>query len=113
MASAAPAGTAVTSPDAPFSAEVARYLADCAEHARVLSPTYHPTEEGARKLIWHHGPAQAAQVSAAYRAAVAASPPAARRRRLTVVPPLPSGRLAGAPVTAPGGRSQLRAEAGR
>jgi hypothetical protein len=96
-----------------YAAEVARYLADCAEHAQVLSPAYHPTEEGARKLIFHRGPAQAAQISAAYCAAVAANPPAARRRRLTAVPPLPGGGLAGVPASAPGGRSQLLAEAGR
>jgi hypothetical protein len=92
--SAAPAGTAVTSPDAPFSAEVARYLADCAEHARVLSPAYHPTEEGARKLIWHRGPAQAAQISAAYREAVAANPPVMRRRRM-MTPVAPAALVGG------------------
>lgn len=72
--------TAVALPDMPFAAEVAQYLADCAEHAGLLSPACHPTEDGAVKLIWHHGKDQAGQVRAAFRA-VAAVPPAARRRR--------------------------------
>ena len=79
--------TAMTPPDPPFAAEVARYLADCAGYARLLSPARHPTEEGALKLIWHRGPDQAAQIGAAYRAAVASQPPAARRARLTPARP--------------------------
>jgi len=74
--------------DAPFSAEVARYLADCAEHARLLSPAHHPTEEGAVKLIWHCGADEAGQVRAAFRAAVAARLPYAIR--LTAAPPAAS-----------------------
>jgi hypothetical protein len=35
----------------------------------VLSPAYHPTEDGALKLIHHRGPDQAAQIRAAFRAA--------------------------------------------
>ena len=54
---------------APFAAEVGRYLADCAAYVRVLSPAYHPTEDGALKLIWNRGPDQAAQIRAAFRAA--------------------------------------------
>jgi hypothetical protein len=64
---------------APFSAEVARYLADCAEHARLLSRTYHPTADGALKVIWHRGEDQADQVRAAFHAAATAKPPAGRR----------------------------------
>lgn len=63
----APPGTAL-----PFSAEVAQYLADCAAHPG-LECRYHPTEDGAVKLIWHRGPDQAGQIRAAFRAA--AEPP--------------------------------------
>jgi hypothetical protein len=73
----------VTPPDVPFSAEVARYLADCAEHASMLRPSDHPTEDGAVKLIWHRTTDQAEQIRAAFRAAVArlapAGPPQPRR----------------------------------
>ena len=66
----------------PFAAEVAAYLADCAAHRRLLSPRYHPTEDGALKVIPHHHPKDPeaeqtaeAQIRAAYRAARAAPAP--------------------------------------
>jgi hypothetical protein len=68
---------------APFAAEVGRYLADCTAYARVLSPAYHPTEDGALKLIHHRGQDQAAQIRAAFRAVAGdqARSPAGRGRR--------------------------------
>jgi hypothetical protein len=66
----------VTPPDAPFSAEAAQYLADCAGHAGLLNPGWHPTAKGAVKLIWHRTPDQAEQIRAAFRAAVARRGPA-------------------------------------
>jgi hypothetical protein len=74
--------------DPPFAAEVARYLADCAEHAQLLSPAHHPTEDGALKLIPHRGQDQADQVRAAFRAATAGRVRALR-------PPRPQRRAAG------------------
>ena len=50
----------------PFSAEVRAYLADCRAWTQ-LDRTYHPTEEGAVKLIWHRGPEEAEQIKAAFR----------------------------------------------
>jgi hypothetical protein len=62
--------TAVTTPaDMPFGAEVARYLADCADWAHVLRAADHPTAESAVKVIWHAGKDQADQIRAAFRAA--------------------------------------------
>lgn len=66
---------------APFAAEVATYLADCATHARLLNPAHHPTEDGALKLIWHRGPDQAGQIREAFRAAAGKPAPTARPRR--------------------------------
>jgi MFS family permease len=75
---------AMTSADPPFSDEVAEYLAYCAEHARLLSPVYHPTADGAVKVIWHRGADQAAQIRAAFRAAAGAcSTSAAGARAVT------------------------------
>jgi len=63
----------------PFAAEVAAYLADCANSAVRLDRRYHPTEDGAVKLIphRHHHDRETDQraedqIRAAYRAAVAA-----------------------------------------
>jgi hypothetical protein len=53
------------SDDAPFTEEVRGYLADCAA-APGLSPKYHPTPEGAVKLIWHRGKAEESQIRAAF-----------------------------------------------
>jgi len=62
----------------PFAAEVAAYLADCASSAVRLDRRYHPTEDGAVKLIphRHHHDREADQraedqIRAAYRAAAA------------------------------------------
>jgi hypothetical protein len=33
--------------------EVRAYLADCAKHQHLLNPRYHPTEDGAVKMIPH------------------------------------------------------------
>jgi hypothetical protein len=64
----------VTPPDAPFAAEVAQYLADCARHADMLRSSDHPTEDGAVKLIYHRTTEQAELIRAAFRAAVARRP---------------------------------------
>jgi hypothetical protein len=74
----------VSIPRGPFSTEVGQYLADCAAHARLLDSAYHPTEDGAVKLIWHRSPDQADQIRAAFRAAAvgpAEKRPTARRTR--------------------------------
>jgi hypothetical protein len=67
---------------APFTAEVAGYLADCDQHAALLSPSCHPTEDGAVKLIYHRGPEQAEEIRAAFRAAVADRTGRQRGRRV-------------------------------
>jgi hypothetical protein len=53
------------SKDAPFAEEVRGYLADCAA-APGLSPKYHPTAEGALKVIFHRGKAEESQIRDAY-----------------------------------------------
>lgn len=35
--------------------EVSRYIIDCKRHRRILDPQYHPTADGAVKLIYHRG----------------------------------------------------------
>jgi hypothetical protein len=69
----------MTAEELPFAAEVAYYLVQCSAHRGTLSPEYHPTEDGAVKLIphRHHHDREAdqtaeEQVRAAYQAAVAA-----------------------------------------
>jgi hypothetical protein len=61
----------------PFAAEVAAYLDDCTAHRADLDRRYHPTEDGAVKLIHHRcyvsredDQAAEVQIRAAYRAAV-------------------------------------------
>lgn len=50
----------------PYEREVRDYLADCAA-VHGLDSKYHPTEDGAVKLIWHHGNADAAgQIKATF-----------------------------------------------
>jgi hypothetical protein len=51
-------------PDPPFATAVRDYLADCARYK--LNPRYHPTADGAVKMIRHHGRAEAAMIRAAY-----------------------------------------------
>jgi hypothetical protein len=51
----------------PFAAEVRAYLADCAEFPD-LDRRYHPTADGAVKLIAHRGADQADQIRAAFEA---------------------------------------------
>jgi hypothetical protein len=70
---------------APFADQVAEYLAYCSEHARLLNPDYHPTADGAVKMVFHRGTDQAGQIRAAFRAAIApADPPRIRRAGLPV-----------------------------
>jgi hypothetical protein len=49
----------------PFTEEVRGYLADCAA-APGLSPKYHPTADGALKVIFHRGKAEESQIRAAF-----------------------------------------------
>lgn len=49
-----------------FGAEVRRYLDDC-DAASGLSPKFHPTAEGALKVIWHRGKDEESQIRAAFR----------------------------------------------
>ena len=49
-------------PDAePFEAEVRGYVADCLRLRAQLDPAYHPTANGAVKLIPHSGDAEEAE----------------------------------------------------
>ena len=50
-----------------FTGEVRDYLDDCAT-APGLSPKYHPTAEGALKVIWHRGKAEESQIRAVFAA---------------------------------------------
>jgi hypothetical protein len=83
------------SPGLPFAAEVASYLAECAALAVPLNPAYHPTEDGAVKLICHRRHADREvdqlaekQIRAAYRAVVSANgrSPAVPSPACTTVP---------------------------
>jgi hypothetical protein len=51
--------------DNKFSAEVRQYLADCDANPE-LSRKYHPTAEGALKVVFHRGKAEESQVRAAF-----------------------------------------------
>lgn len=50
----------------PFGAQVRAYLADCAALPG-LDRRYHPTADGAVKVIWHHGPDEADQIRDSFR----------------------------------------------
>jgi hypothetical protein len=61
----------------PYEAEVRRYLADCAA-VQGLDRQYHPTADGAVKLIWHPpGKNAEDQVRAAFRALTPSPSPSA------------------------------------
>jgi Bifunctional DNA primase/polymerase, N-terminal/YspA, cpYpsA-related SLOG family len=79
----------------PYAAEVRAYLADCLAHRAQLDPAYHPTPDGAVKLIPHAGNADEAErirqtfaavtsLAAAYGNGPAAVPAPARPRRVLV-----------------------------
>ena len=58
----------------PYEAEVRAYLADCHRHRAQLDPAYHPTADGAVKMIPHGGRTEdAGQIRQAF-AALAAAP---------------------------------------
>jgi hypothetical protein len=80
----------------PYAAEVRAYLADCLRHGAQLDPAYHPTADGAVKLIPHGGNAEEAEriraaftavtsLTAAYRSAPAAPVAAPARPRRVLV----------------------------
>jgi hypothetical protein len=48
-----------------FAAEVQEYLSVCARNPQI-DRRYHPTEDGAVKMIWHHGKAEADAIKAAF-----------------------------------------------
>jgi hypothetical protein len=50
----------------PFSAEARSYLVTCAAYPYV-DRRYHPTEDGAVKIIWHRDASQAAQIRNTFR----------------------------------------------
>ena len=53
----------------PYAAEVRAYIADCLRHRAQLDPAYHPTVDGAVKMIPHNGnPEQAEQIRQAFTA---------------------------------------------
>jgi hypothetical protein len=57
----------VVNPEPPYGAEVRAYLDDCAAHPG-LDRRYHPTADGAVKVIWHSGsPDEAEQIRSAFR----------------------------------------------
>lgn len=63
-----PAGVSVMrtrEPRGPLERTVAAYVADCARFPQ-LDPHYHPTADGAVKVIWHTTPGQAEQIRAAF-----------------------------------------------
>jgi hypothetical protein len=45
----------------PYEADVRAYIADCQRHRSQLDPKYHPTADGAVKMIPHNGNAEAAE----------------------------------------------------
>jgi hypothetical protein len=47
--------------------QVRRYLADCRQYRGILSPSHHPREEFALKVIYHRGAGEAAVIRAEYR----------------------------------------------
>ena len=47
-------------------AQVSAYLTDCYAAQAILNPCYHPTPEGAVKMIPHHGQVQASQIRREY-----------------------------------------------
>ena len=44
-----------------YEASVRGYIADCQRHRGLLNPAYHPTADGAVKMIPHQGNAEAAE----------------------------------------------------
>lgn len=64
---------------APFEDEVSRYLRDCAGHPE-LDRRYHPTADGAVKVVWHHSADEAAEIRSAFAALTTG----------TVTPPRPT-----------------------
>ena len=62
----------------PYAAEVRAYIADCQRHRAQLDPAYHPTADGAVKMIPHGGnPEEAEQIRQTFTAAT--SPAAVHR----------------------------------
>jgi hypothetical protein len=56
-------------------AEVRDYLTECAAHPG-LDHQYHPTADGAVKVIWHRGPDEADQIRDTFSAITASPGPA-------------------------------------
>jgi hypothetical protein len=50
-----------------WTAAVRDYLATCETNAGLLSKKYHPTEDGAVKLIFHHGSDEADEIRKTFR----------------------------------------------
>jgi hypothetical protein len=53
---------------------VRRYLADCRQFSGILSAKHHPTEDGAVKVIFHRGKAEADAIRTEFGRQVAAGP---------------------------------------
>jgi hypothetical protein len=51
-----------------FTVAVREYLAVCAEYGQVLDPKYHPTADGAVKIIFHRGADEADMIRAVFAA---------------------------------------------
>ena len=46
-----------------YEAQVRAYVADCQRHRALLNPAYHPTADGAVKMIPHQSNAEAAEAT--------------------------------------------------
>lgn len=75
-----------------FRGQVQQYLADCAA-APGLDRRYHPTEDGAVKLIWHRGEKQENQIRTTFRA-LSNSESRTRSVAPATLPPGPQERAA-------------------
>jgi len=86
----------MTSTAHPYAADIRAYLTGCLAHRGQLDPAYHPTADGAVKMIPHRGdPGEAAKIRATFTAIYGREPnpvptrapapdPAARARRVLV-----------------------------
>jgi hypothetical protein len=75
----------VISTEPPFGAEVRAYLAECRAYPW-LDRTYHPTEDGAVKLITHRTKDQEEQIKATFRSVAPAIATPGPQDRAALIP---------------------------